>query len=117
MTLRTVPISETYLQTTVELLSNVRPVTAKKMFGGAGLFCEEVFFAVVDDDRLYFKVDTVNLPDFEALDTEPWIMNPRSPKPAPYRELPAAILHDPQQLGAWIDAAVAVARRKAKSKR
>ncbi|MFN3729377.1 MAG: TfoX/Sxy family protein [Fimbriimonadaceae bacterium] len=111
------PISETYLRTTVELLSNVRPVTAKKMFGGAGLYCEEVFFAVIDDDRLYLKVDQVNLPDFEAFDAEPWIMDLRNPKPAPYRELPAEILHDPQQLGAWIDAAVAVARRKAKSKR
>lgn len=33
------------------------PVEARRMFGGWGLFLDDVMFALVSDDRLYLKVD------------------------------------------------------------
>jgi len=33
------------------------------MFGGVGLYCDGLFFALLDDDRLYFKIDVVEDPD------------------------------------------------------
>ena len=41
----------------VEQLSGLGPVRAKRMFGGAGVYCDAVMFALISDDTLYFKAD------------------------------------------------------------
>jgi DNA transformation protein len=82
------------------------------MFGGLGLYCEGTFFAVVDNDRLFFKVDAETEGAYEALGADGWVIEGDPPAPMPYREVPASILSDPGQLGEWIDAAVGVALRK-----
>jgi hypothetical protein len=51
------------------VLDQLRPtlpgVRAKRMFGGVGLYADELFFALIDDDVLYLKVDDETRPDFE----------------------------------------------------
>jgi len=34
------------------------------MFGGVGIYCGDLFFGLIDDDTLYFKVDDSNRSDF-----------------------------------------------------
>lgn len=41
-------------------------VRTKKMFGGHGIYVDEVFCALIANDTLWFKVDDVNRPDYEA---------------------------------------------------
>ncbi len=106
------PVTDAYMTRTIGKLLSSRSVTHRKMFGGVGIYCEGVFFAVIDDDRLYFKVDDQNLPEYEAAGAEPWVLAGRGPQEMPYRELPAAVLEDTAKLGEWIDASVEVARRK-----
>ena len=36
------------------------------MFGGVGIYAGELFFALIADDTVYFKVDQSNRPEFEA---------------------------------------------------
>jgi DNA transformation protein len=36
------------------------------MFGGVGIYAAELFFALLDDDTLYFKVDDATRPQFES---------------------------------------------------
>src|SRR2546430_16628164 len=36
------------------------------MFGGAGLYCDEFFFALIDDDTLYLRVNDANRADFTS---------------------------------------------------
>lgn len=50
------PVSQEYLDYVLDLLSIVGPVTARRMFGGAGLYLKGLFFALVADDALYFTV-------------------------------------------------------------
>ncbi len=76
-----------------------------------------MFFAVIDDDRLFFKVDEVNLPSYEEHNAEQWVIEGDPPSPMPYREVPSSVREDPEALGSWIDAAVEVALRKKKPKR
>ena len=38
------------------------------MFGGVGIYAGDLFFALIDDDTLYFKVDDSNRSDFEKRD-------------------------------------------------
>lgn len=55
-----------------ELLETWGQVTARRMFGGHGLYHDGLMFAIVVDNRLYLKVDALNRPDFEALSLTPF---------------------------------------------
>jgi len=52
-----VPVSESYRVFVLEQLGRVASVSAKSMFGGVGLHAESLFFALIAEDRLYFKVE------------------------------------------------------------
>ena len=55
-----------------ELLEDWAPVSARRMFGGHGLYHEGLMFAIVMDQRLYLKTDEINRPEFEALGLSPF---------------------------------------------
>ena len=103
----------TYL---LEQLGQVRPVTARPMFGGLAIFAEGRTFALVADDVLYFKVDDGNRSDFLAAGMGPFLPFGDPERPMNYFELPAEVLEDPDQLAVWMTKAIAVAAR-AKAKR
>lgn len=78
------------------------------MFGGLGLYLDGVFMGVVDDDRLYLKVDPSTEPMYAARGMAVWPVSPNA-----YRELPDDVLSDPATCGEWLDAArEAAVRRK-----
>jgi len=55
-----------------ELLEDWACVSARRMFGGHGLYHEGLMFAIIMDQRLYLKADEVNRPEFEALGMAPF---------------------------------------------
>jgi DNA transformation protein len=104
-----------YRDFVVEQLGRVTPVTARSMFGGVGLYAEDLFFALIAEDRLYFKVDDANRPDFERLGMEPF--RPFGEAHAMgYYEVPAQVLEETHQLETWMRQAIDVARRARKTK-
>lgn len=107
-------VSATYRELVEEKLGAVLPaVKTRAMFGGLGIYSGSSFFAIVDDDVLYFKVDATNRPDFEAAGTGPFRpFGEDSDYVMQYYEVPAAVLDDPGQLRDWANKALAVARRK-----
>ena len=54
------PQSKEYLQYVLEQLGSLRGVVSRRMFGGAGLYQDEVFFGLLFRDTLYFKVNDTN---------------------------------------------------------
>jgi DNA transformation protein len=108
------PVTPEKVAALLEPLQAARPITSRKMFGGIGIYFDGVFFAVIDDDHLYFKADEINSPTYDAYESSQWIIEGDPPSPMPYREVPKEILHSSDEVGAWIDAAVAVALRKKK---
>ena len=82
------------------------------MFGGVGIYSGDLFFALIDDDTVYFKVDDTNRPDFEARGMVPF--RPAGPdgEVMQYYAVPEDLLEDPEALRPWIDRALQVARRK-----
>lgn len=52
----------------VELMAGWATVSARKMFGGYGLYREGLMFALIVRDQLYFKTDAGNEPQFERVD-------------------------------------------------
>ena len=56
-----------------DLFSQFRPVTLKRMFGGAGIYAEGLMFALVFDATIYLRVDPTSIPDFEREGSTPFV--------------------------------------------
>ncbi len=110
-------VSDGYREYVVDQLGRGVSVVARAMFGGVGLYARGLFFAVIDDDRLYFKVDDTNRPDFEAHGMQPFMPYGDDSHVMQYYEVPGEVLDDTDQLGSWMDRALAVARRKRSKRR
>jgi DNA transformation protein len=109
-------VTPDYREFVLEQLGRVAPVTSRAMFGGVGVYSGGLFFALMDNDTVYLKVDDTNRPDFEAAGMGPF--RPfEGAGPMQYYELPAELLEDPDRLRPWMDAALDVARRGRKKKK
>ena len=86
-------------------------VRGRSMFGGVGLYADELFFALIAEDTLYFKADDSNRPDFEAQGLEPFRPYGEQGETMGYFRVAEDVLEDPEQLRAWADKAITVARR------
>ena len=42
------------------------------MFGGVGIYAQGLFFALIAEDRLFFKVDDTTRPEFDQFGMEPF---------------------------------------------
>ncbi len=102
-------VRDSYREYVLEQLGRVRPVTWRKMFGGVGLYADDRFFALLDNDTLYFKTGDANRADFEARGMPPFQPFGPGTKPMDYHELPGDVLENVAELGRWIAKAVAVA--------
>lgn len=83
---------------------------ARSMFGGVGIYGDGCFFALMDDDRLYFKVDEGTRVHHEALGMGPFLPfgDPERPMGG-YYEVPGDLIEDPERLEAFVGRALAVA--------
>jgi len=107
-------VTPSYRDYVLDQLGQVVPVTSRAMFGGLMIYTEGLPFALVAEDRLYFKVDDGNRPAFEAQGRGPFLPFGDVSKPMAYFELPEEALEDTDELRPWIEEAIQVARRKAK---
>jgi DNA transformation protein len=57
----------------LELLATLGQPRAKRMFGGHGLYVDEIFVAVLDSDTLYLKTDATTQPTFEGAGRQAFI--------------------------------------------
>lgn len=97
-------------------LSGLGELRSRKMFGEFGLYCDELFFALVADESLWLKVDEGNRQRFEARAMEAFAPGD-PPTPMRYYEVPLDVLEDPVQLRDWAAESVEVARRATKRKK
>ncbi|HJR61917.1 MAG TPA: TfoX/Sxy family protein [Vicinamibacterales bacterium] len=84
------------------------------MFGGVGLYSEDLFFGIIASDVLYLKVDDTNREMFEQAGMKPFMPYPGRPGTMKYYAVPLAVLESAQELERWARASIAVARRAAK---
>jgi DNA transformation protein len=85
-------------------------VRARSMFGGVGIYAGELFFGLMDDDVLYFKVDDTNRARFEERGMGPFRPYGEGGEVMQYYEVPAEVLEDADALSGWVKASVEVAR-------
>lgn len=104
-------VTPSYLAHVVEQLGRVLPaVRARRMFGEAGLYAGDAFFALVADDVFYLRVDDATRGEFEARGMPPF--RPVEGGAAMrYFQVPEDVVEDPALLREWSERAIAVARR------
>lgn len=113
-------VSDDYRDFVLEQLAAAGRVTPRAMFGGVGLYLDGLFFALIDDDTLYFKADDASRGRYEAAGSRPFCPDPAHPEQAMgYWQVPADVLEDPDELAAWARTAlgVALAKRGRRSQR
>jgi DNA transformation protein and related proteins len=94
-----------------QLARTTRGLRARNMFGGVGLYAGDLFFALMDDDVLYFKVDDNTRARFEELGMGPFRPAGDGGEVMQYYEVPADVLEDAEALAPWATDAVEVAKR------
>jgi DNA transformation protein and related proteins len=111
-------VSSSFRTFVLEQLSRVIPrIRARSMFGGVGIYAGDLFFALLADDTLYFKVDDSNRPDFEGRGMLPFRPYGDEGEVMQYYEVPADLIDEPEALRPWAEKSIAVAAQKAKKAR
>jgi DNA transformation protein and related proteins len=96
----------------VELLGTLGDARARRMFGGTGLYVDDLFVALIAFERLYLKVDGETRASFEAAGCEPFVYE-GSTKPVTmsYYTAPDDAVESPAQMQPWARLAIAAALR------
>jgi len=103
----------------LELLAPAGNVRARRMFGGHGIYTDDLFVAIVAFDRLYLKVDAGTRPQFEAAGCQPFVYAGKArPIEMSYWTVPAEAMESPAEMLRWARLAIqaALAARSAKQR-
>ena len=84
----------------LDQLCRLNGVECKHMFGGFGLYCNGVFFAIIADGCVYFKTNSTTVDAFKARGMQPFKPSAKQTLKN-YYEVPAEILEDEDQLAEW----------------
>ena len=102
-----------FVEHVCDLLAPLGAVRARAMFGGHGIYVDDVFCAIVAYDTLYLKVDDGNRADYEALGARPFKPFADKPMVMSYYEVPAEVMDRRDALAAWGAKALEAGRRTA----
>ncbi len=84
------------------------------MFGGRGMyFGQKTFFGIEFRNRLYFKVDARNQPEYEAKGMRPFRPSARQTLRSFY-EVPSSVIEDADELVSWARKAIAAAQARSR---
>lgn len=102
----------------VELMQGVGPASARRMFGGHGIFIEGLMFALVAGGTLYLKADDASRAAFEARGLERFTyLKKGKPFSLSYYEAPEEALESLAEMTEWGNRAFDAALRGAAKKR
>jgi DNA transformation protein and related proteins len=107
---------EVFASYCAELLSGLGPVRVKRMFGGHGIYVEDLFVAIVVGETLYLKADAQTIPQFEAAGCAPFTYTAKGNKRVSmsYRAVPAEAMDSPALMRPWAMLAMQAALRSRK---
>ena len=104
-----------------EVFVELGPISSRKMFGGYGIYHQNLMFGLVADDELYLKTDRDNITQFEQAESKPFEYNKNGKlMKMSYFQAPAEIYDDPSLALEWgtlaFDAALRAASKKTAKK-
>jgi len=112
------PVSEEFLNYVLDQLSPWGGVSARRMFGGAGLYRHGKMFGLIAENVAYLKVDDSNREGFVKAGSSAFNPFPDKAKSAvmSYCEIPPDVLEDPEELVKWARRSLDIQERKSAPK-
>lgn len=96
----------------LELLAPLGAVRERRMFGGHGLYLDDLFVALIAGDNLYVKVDAASQPAFAAAGCAPFVYEGQAKSiTLSYWTVPAEAMESPAAMQPWARHAIAAALR------
>lgn len=110
-------VSAGYLSYVLEQLGALTGVSTRRMFGAVGIYAGAAFFALIDDDVLYFKVDDAIQAEYESRGMRRFRPYPDRPEASMgYYEVPADVIEESEELARWARRSIEVAQRSTQKK-
>jgi len=105
-----VAITEGTIEFLSDILAPLGQITARRMFGGAGIYCDGIIFGLLIEDILYLKADAGSIPAFEAEGMAPFTYDTRHGAKAvmSYWRAPERLYDEPDEFVEWARRAIAV---------
>jgi DNA transformation protein len=113
------PASNQYIAFVLDQLGAFGGVSARRMFGGFGIYRDGRMFGLVAEDVLYFRAAPNDRAVFEAAGMGPFSYATRRGRHtiASYWAVPTDVQESPGELAAWAERALAAARAAAAARR
>lgn len=112
------PKSDAIIHRLEASLTPLGALRSRAMFGGHGLYLDDLFFGLIAYDKFYLKTDEANRDDYVKAGSKPFSFEStrKGLVVTSYWQCPDAVLRDVRKLRRWITKALDAARR-AKSAR
>ncbi|GAB4524953.1 MAG: hypothetical protein Kow00133_13370 [Amphiplicatus sp.] len=112
-------LSAGFLDLVRETFVSFGDIAVRRMFGGAGVYCDGLIFAIADDDAVYLKTDDETRPLFEAAGLAPFSYpsGDGTMTVMSYYAAPDEIYDDHEARARWTGLALDAARRAAAKKK
>jgi DNA transformation protein len=90
-----------------DVLREIAGITYRPMFGAYGLYREGVFFAILSEEKLYFKTDETTKADYLAHGSQPlnYLRLGKRAILKTYYEVPAEIMENQEEIVKWVERA------------
>jgi DNA transformation protein len=106
---------DAFAEFVAELLGSVGTITLRRMFGGHGIYCDGLMFALIAAEVVYLKTDEQSRSRFEAAGSEPFRFTGARGRTmvTSYWRLPDEALDSPAMAAPWARLAFEAALRRA----
>ena len=110
------PSYSEFVEFVVEQMSFIGALRVRAMFGGYGVYRDDRIFAIIVDDRLYFKADPIGRGKFEAKGSSPFAYTARGKTvTVQYFEAPPEVFEVSEAMRNWVQTAWEAAMRAEKT--
>lgn len=110
-------MSQGFVDHCLELLAPLGRVRARRMFGGHGLYADDLFVALIAGERLYVKVDADAEAHFTAAGCAPFVYEGQArPVKMSYWTVPDEAMESPSLMLPWARLAMQAALKAATAK-
>lgn len=107
-----------FVEFVVEQMAAIGKPRIRGMFGGYAVYLDDRVFAIIVDDKLYFKADAVTRGEFEAEGLRPFTYAARGKSVTmQYFEAPADVFEEPEAMRSWVEKAYGAAVRAGETKK
>ena len=107
---------ESFKDFVLDQLQSLDGVEARRMFGGFGVYQDEVFFGIIHKGRVYFKIDDSTVGEYRRRKMKPFRPNTKQTLKT-YYAVPAEILEDSDLMFDWAAKAVLCQRKHSQRNR